>query len=122
MRWEQDEEGNWWITVEITPKLFNPNRVLHGGVLFTLADSAMGRTLTGLLKPGETCASIEVKINHIRMVTGGKLKARALIVHRGRRVVVMESEIFDENGGLVSKALGTMYVMQADRIARPGTG
>lgn len=115
IRWVRDRKGWWWITAKVTPKLLNPNRVLHGGVPFTLADTAMGRTVTSLLNPGEECASIEVKINHLRMVTGGTLRATARVIHRGRRVWVLESDVVDERGRLVSKALGTMYVFRRDR-------
>ncbi|MBI2060749.1 MAG: PaaI family thioesterase [Nitrospirae bacterium] len=112
MRWTRDKRGTWWITLKTTPKLLNPNRVLHGGVLFTLADTAMGRTVTSLLGPGEECASIEVRIHHLRMVRSGTLKSRAWVVHRGRRIIVLEAEVVDAQDRLVSKASGTMYVMR----------
>jgi acyl-coenzyme A thioesterase PaaI-like protein len=38
---------------------------VHGGVVGTLVDFAMGGALTSLLGPGERCATLEVKINYL---------------------------------------------------------
>lgn len=111
MKWARDKRGDWWLTVRITPKLLNPNRVLHGGVLFTLADTAMGRLVTSSLHSGEECASIEVRIHHLRMVSTGILRAQAQVLHRGRRIIVLEAEVLDKQGRLISKASGTMVII-----------
>jgi uncharacterized protein (TIGR00369 family) len=39
------------------------NRV-HGGVLFTLLDSALGRSIINALPEGRGCATVEIKVNY----------------------------------------------------------
>ena len=49
--------------------------IVHGGVVFTLADSAIG---TGIYKVlGKPCTTAEMKINYLRPVTGDVLTARS---------------------------------------------
>ncbi|MGP1679482.1 MAG: PaaI family thioesterase [Burkholderiales bacterium] len=95
--------------LEVRPELLNPNGVVHGGVLFTLADTAMGAAAHTTLAPGEYCATIEIKIQFLQPVTKGKLRCRARLVQRGGRIAVLESHI--SVGRLqVAQALGTFAI------------
>ena len=51
--------------LNVTERLFNPHGVLHGGVLYAMADTGMGGALYPLLDKSELCATIEVKINYV---------------------------------------------------------
>ena len=51
----------------------NPHRVVHGAVLYALADTGMGAALYPTLAPGELCATIEIKINYFKPVASGLL-------------------------------------------------
>ena len=95
--------------VEVRPALLNPNGVVHGGALFTMADTAMGAALHTTLVPGEYCATIEIKIHFLQPVTEGRIRCRTRLVHRGRRIAVLESHI--SAGRLqVAQALGTFAI------------
>ena len=52
---------------------FNPNGVLHGGVVYAMADTGMGGALHSSLAGDETCATIEINIVYLKAVTGGVL-------------------------------------------------
>lgn len=95
--------------LDVRPELLNPNGVVHGGVLFTLADTAMGAALHTTLAPGEYCATVEIKIHFLQPVTKGKLRCRARLVHRGGRIAVLESHI-SVGRLLVAQALGTFAI------------
>ncbi len=96
-------------TLDVRPELLNPNGVVHGGALFSMADTAMGAALHTTLAPGEYCATVEIKIHFLQPVTKGKLRCRTRLVHRGSRIAVLESHI--SVGRLqVAQALGTFAI------------
>ena len=97
--------------LDVTPQHLNPNGVLHGGVIFSLADNGMGAALTSLLEEGEQCASIAVNIAFLRAVTAGTLICDTRTVQKGRTVAFLESEI--RNGEqVVARAQGTFSIFQ----------
>ena len=48
--------------LSVRPDHMNPHGVVHGGIVYTLVDYAMGGALTSRLAPWERCATLEVKI------------------------------------------------------------
>ncbi len=100
--------------LEVTEKLFNPNKVLHGGVVYSLADTGMGAALYSDLAEDELCATVEIKIAYFVAVTSGTLTCETRVIHRSRRIAVLESEVRN-NGRLTAKAMGTFSVSKAKR-------
>ena len=104
-------EGISRCELEVEEKHLNPHRVVHGGVVYTLADTGMGAAVYSVLEPHESCATIELKVVYIAPVRAGRLVCESRVVHRGRRVIVLESEV--RNGErLAAKALGTFAVFE----------
>jgi uncharacterized protein (TIGR00369 family) len=90
---------------------------LHGGVFCDLADAAMGMCwLTGL-KEGETCTTVELKINYFRPFWTGKMFAEARVIRRGRHVGYVECEVKDAEGRLLAKSSSTLMTLRDDRAA-----
>lgn len=77
----------------IAPAHLNPHQVVHGAVLFALADTGMGAALYPSLAAGESCATIELKLNFFRPATQGTLVCDSTIVNRGRTIANLESRI-----------------------------
>ena len=98
-------------TLHVDAHHMNPNGVLHGAVLFALADNGMGSALTTLLGPDELCASITVNIAFLRPVFSGELVCATRVVQRGGRVAFLESEI-KQGDTLVAKASGTFSIFK----------
>jgi len=109
MQMDQAHEGSSTCSLTPQPFHFNGNDVLHGGVLFTLADTGMGWALLSTMRPDEMCATIEIKINYFKPVTGGNLVCESRVIHRGRTTANMDSTIHVE-GVLVAKANGTFAI------------
>ena len=95
--------------LDVVDEVFNPNRVVHGGVIYSMADTGMGAALYSDLAKGENCTTIEIKMSYFKPVTEGRLICDTKIVNRGRKVTTLESEITN-NERLVAKALGTYYI------------
>ncbi|AQZ94327.1 PaaI family thioesterase [Halopseudomonas phragmitis] len=98
--------GECHLYLDIDQRHFNSTGRVHGGVVFTLLDSAMGAAAFSVLEPDEVTATVECKINYTRAVTGGTLDGRGKVVHAGTRTVVVDGEVW-QDGVLVAKALGT---------------
>jgi len=81
--------------------------VVHGGILAALADTAAAIAAYTTVPNGMEIATVELSINYLEPVPGGRIKADARVLRTGRNFVVTECEIFNENGSLAAKALLT---------------
>ena len=106
------EEGQSRCTVEVGPKLLNPHDVVHGGVMYAMADTGMGGAMYTVMEKDELCATIEIKIVYFKAVRSGTLVCDTRIISRGKRVAALESDITGD-GRLVAKASGTFSVFRA---------
>jgi len=106
----EDASSRSFVTVR--PDLLNPHGVLAGPVIYSLADYGMGAALYSRLEDSESCATIEITMVYIAAVTKGEVACETRLVNKGRRIAVLESEVFNE-GRLVAKALGTFAIFEA---------
>jgi len=88
---------------------------VHGGVFFTMLDTAMGRAVISVLPEGQGCATVEAKINYFRPVQRGRLLARATVVSKTRRTAYAEASLLDEEDRLVARATGTFFLTESLR-------
>jgi uncharacterized protein (TIGR00369 family) len=86
--------------------------VLHGGYLMALADSAAATLAFLNLPPGAATSTIEAKTNFLAAVREGSVTARAELVHKGRTTIVVQTDVTDEAGRLVSRTLQTQAVLR----------
>ena len=87
----------------------NPYGVVHGGLLYTLVDYAMGGALTSALEAGQRCSTLEIKMNYLAPATTGTVRAEAWVVSKGGRVAVLQATVTLGDTQLAI-ATGTFYV------------
>jgi len=97
--------------LEVNEKLLNPHKVLHGGVIYSMADTGMGGALYSYLDEDELCATIEIKIVYFTAVTSGILTCETKLIHKSKKIAVLESEIKND-GRLIAKAIGTFSIFK----------
>ena len=102
-------EGHSRCVLTVDERLMNPHKVLHGAVVYAMADTGMGGALYPSLESEEMCATIEIKISYIRAVTVGTLTCDSKLIERRRKVAFLESEITND-GRLVALATGTFSI------------
>ena len=102
-------DGRARFELDLRPEHLNPHGVVHGGVVYALADYAMGGALTSRLRPGERCATLEIKINYLAPVSGGQLAAEAWVVERTTRVGVLEARVLAADR-VIALAIGTFFI------------
>ncbi len=87
----QLHEDGATMRLELGEAHLNGAGVVHGGVTFTLADSALGYGIYKIV--GKPCTTAEMKINYLKPVSSGVLTARSHILRAGRRLVVARAEV-----------------------------
>jgi 1,4-dihydroxy-2-naphthoyl-CoA hydrolase len=78
--------------------------VMHGGALMALADTCGGVCAFLNLPDGaQGTTTIESKTNFLRAVREGSVTASTRPLHRGRTLIVIESELARDDGSLAAK-------------------
>jgi uncharacterized protein (TIGR00369 family) len=85
---------------------------LHGGVLMALADNAGGFCAFLNLPDGAGgTATIESKTNFFAAVRGGHVSAVSRPLHVGKRTIVVDTELVDDDARLVARVTQTQAVL-----------
>ena len=110
MRAKSVGDGQARFELDVESRHLNPNGALHGGVIYSLADTAMGAALFSRLDPGEQCATLEIKMSYLAPVMCGTIAVDAAVVQRTKRIGVLEAKVFGDGDRLVAVATGTFYI------------
>ncbi len=117
------EAGPGWtvVTMSPSPAHLNLARVVHGGVIGALCDTAMGGAVHSTLNSGETYTTAEFRVQFLRPVTvdTGPLRCTGEVVHRGRRIVAVEADVRDQDGALVARSSSTCLLTARSRPRTP---
>jgi uncharacterized protein (TIGR00369 family) len=93
----------------------NPMGTMHGGMLATLVDTAMGCAVSSTLGTDEGFTTLELSLNFVRAVTKdtGRITAVGSLVHRGGRVATTEARVHDDDGNLCAHATSTCLILRS---------
>jgi len=100
--------------LEASDRLLNVNGNIHGGAIYTMVDVGMGAALHAHLADDERLTTVEIKINYLIAVTSGVLTCQSRLLHKSRKLAVLESEVRSDVA-LIAKATGTFYVTKIKR-------
>ncbi|MCZ7574014.1 MAG: PaaI family thioesterase [Ardenticatenaceae bacterium] len=102
--------------VEYRRDLTMPWGMLHGGVTVGLADTCAGIAATANLAPGMRFLTVELKVNFLRPVTAGRIRASCTPISIGRTVMVFQVQVEDEAGKPTAFLTATQLVLPAERF------
>jgi uncharacterized protein (TIGR00369 family) len=113
MRFIAFSEGSATFEMPAAAELYNPNSVVHGGAIASLADSAMGFAVVSTLGSGESFTTAELHLNFLRPVTAasGALRSVGRVVHRGQQIAVAEADVVDQQSQLIARASSTNVIL-----------
>lgn len=94
LRTDEQRAGFSRLSLTVTSDHLNPHGVVHGAVVYAMADTGMGAALYPTLADGEICATIEIKINYFKAVADGELSCVTTVVNRGRTIANLESRVY----------------------------
>jgi 1,4-dihydroxy-2-naphthoyl-CoA hydrolase len=109
--------------LEVSPEVvrarvaWDPSRctiagALHGGLLMALADSSGAWCAFLNLPEGASgTTTIESKTNFLRAVRSGHVEATSRPLHAGRTVIVVDTELRDDDGRLVARVTQSQAVL-----------
>jgi uncharacterized protein (TIGR00369 family) len=92
---------------------YNPIGSVHGGILATLADTALGCAVHTKLPAGTAYTSLDLTIKFTRAATidSGLLTCEGRVLTLGRRTGTAEAHITDEADRVVAHAVTTCLLM-----------
>ena len=100
-------------TMPVNSSTHQPYGQLHGGASVVLAESvASFGTLNLIDQKIETAVGLEINANHIRGKKDGIVTAIGTPLHRGRKTMVWDIKIVDEDEKLICVSRCTMAIVQ----------
>ena len=87
----------------VTPKVHQPDGVLHGGATAALAES-VGSFASHIFIDLEEyfVRGLEITANHLKSVKEGYVYAKATFLHKGRTTQLLDIRVTDEQDNLIS--------------------
>jgi uncharacterized protein (TIGR00369 family) len=92
---------------------FNPQRIVHGGIIAAMADTAIGLALRSILVPGSTHRTAQLGVHFLAKGEGTRLVGRGRALHLGTRMGYGEAEVLDRDQQLLARATATFIVLPA---------
>jgi acyl-CoA thioesterase len=100
--------GTCTLLASIHGQMLNGFNILHGGISYSLADSALAFASNSY---GYKCVSIDTSISHLRpAVVGDTLIATAIERHRGKTVGIYEVTVTNQDGKNIALFKGTVHI------------
>jgi len=96
------------IQMEVHPDGLNIMGMVHGGLIYSLADVVTGITARA---DGRKYVTQSAHVNFIGNVSKGTVTAKGILVRRGRSIVIVRGVVEDENGKLLADVTVDMFCL-----------
>jgi uncharacterized protein (TIGR00369 family) len=105
------EVGVVEVALPVQAHHLNPGGILHGGLIATLADTAIGLAVRSALPADQTHVTAQLDVHFLERVDQGTVRASGRAVRVGGRMAYGEADVRDEAGRLLARASGTFIVL-----------
>ncbi|PKG52818.1 MULTISPECIES: PaaI family thioesterase [Olleya] len=87
----------------VTPRVHQPDGVLHGGATAALAES-VGSFASHIFLDSENLMirGLEITANHLKSISSGYVYAKATFLHKGRTTQLLDIRVTDDDDNLIS--------------------
>ena len=99
--------------MELGDHHFNPQGIVHGGVIAAIADTSIGLALRSILRPGLTHRTAQLNVHFLSKGECNRIIGRGHSRHLGQRMGYGEAEVSDAEGRLLARASATFIVLPA---------
>ncbi|AYW46498.1 hotdog fold thioesterase [Tetragenococcus koreensis] len=104
------------MTMPVDHRTRQPAQYLHGGASAALAETAASiGAVANIDSTRETIFGIEINANHIKSKAAGTVTAKATPIHIGRRTMVWQINITNENDQLICVSRCTLGVVAKEK-------
>jgi len=116
MRVVERVDGRSVLTWDAQPEYGFPTasgQVIHGGMVTTILDTAMGGAAWSVLTEDEVFLTADLRVEFYRATRPGPLTAKGLVIKRTSRLVFCSAELFDAEDRLLAGSRCTQTVLPA---------
>lgn len=99
------------VQVKIEDRHLNGANVVHGGLLFTLADFCFAAAVNSY---GTVTLSISAYMTYYSKCSEGVLTAECTEISRTNKLTTCDINVFDENGQLLANLRGSGYITKGE--------
>jgi uncharacterized protein (TIGR00369 family) len=107
---ESAEDGRARLTLEATPGHLNEGGAVHGGVLASLVDMAMGEAVRSSIDDGDAPATSQLTVTYLRPGKPGALTVTAEVRKQGADLTICEADV-EQDGTSLVHALATFALL-----------
>ena len=93
------------VSCSLRPELLNPGGIAHGGLIAALTDVSASAMAIQIDRRAHPVVTQSCSIHYLRPAAGDRLAARSTVIRRGKRVCVVQSDCFLDNGVHVATAV-----------------
>lgn len=109
------EGGRAEIYLDVQACHLNSGRVVHGGVLSSVADTVAGAAAFSALPPGYRVVTTDMHLTCLRNVGEGRITAIGELVHQGRRFMRADVKLYAGDMLLSTGGISFMVVESQPR-------
>jgi uncharacterized protein (TIGR00369 family) len=99
------------VSLDAQEQHLNPHGTVHGGVLATLADIAMGAALNAATGPDDAPVTVSLVMTYLEPAPPGLTTATGTITRQGKRITIAEAAMTSADGTVVATAVGTFTLV-----------
>jgi uncharacterized protein (TIGR00369 family) len=104
------DDGTARLELDATERHLNEAGTVHGGVLATLVDTAMGQAVRSLTGADDVPATSQLTVTYLRAGKPGRLEVVGRVSKQGEHLTVCEADVEQEGRTLVH-AVATFAVL-----------
>ena len=113
---EEAEPGRVLLAMPVRPAMINSDdKTLHGGMIATLIDSAVGTALCTVYHVGKDVkghTTTELNVSYLEGVLTPTVTVEGRVMRKGRTLVVGDATVFDSNGKRCAVGRATYMVFR----------
>ena len=110
VRRQEAEDGRARLELDATEQHLNLAGTVHGGVLATLVDTAMGSAVRSSTGEEDVPATSQLTVTYLRPGKPGVLTVTAEVRKQGEHLTVCEAEV-EQDGRALAHAVATFAVL-----------
>jgi len=100
----------------VTPKIHQPDGILHGGATFALAETVGSAAAQMFSKSkNKIVRGIEMSGNHLKSIKDGFVYAKAKAIHNGSTTQIWEIKVTNQAGELISSCKLTTLTLPKNK-------
>ncbi|HHY27789.1 MAG TPA: PaaI family thioesterase, partial [Desulfitobacterium dehalogenans] len=106
-----NNQGKKGVKITNTDVLKQVHGNVHGGIIATAVDAAMGVAVNEAIGPDHYAVTVELKVNYLLPVVDSDIYAYANLVKEGKRLFMGTVDVYDEDDNLVAIGSSTFTLI-----------